>query len=53
MPKHDRHDQAEIWSADQFEQVMGELSPTMRRSFRSATTPAARSARFIRTDKQG
>jgi integrase/recombinase XerD len=33
MPKRDRHDQAEIWSADQFEQVMEELSPTMRSLF--------------------
>jgi integrase/recombinase XerD len=33
MPKHDRHDQAEIWSEDQFEQVMGELSATMRALF--------------------
>ena len=33
MPKRDRHDQAEIWSADQFEQVMGELSPKMRALF--------------------
>jgi len=33
MPKRDRHDQAEIWSADLFEQVMGELSPKMRSLF--------------------
>lgn len=33
MPKHDRHDQAEIWTADQFEQVMGELSPKLRSLF--------------------
>jgi integrase/recombinase XerD len=33
MPKRDRHDQAEIWTADQFEQVMGELSPKMRSLF--------------------
>lgn len=33
MPKQDRHDQAEIWSADQFEQVMGELSPKLRSLF--------------------
>ena len=33
MPKRDRHDQAEIWSADHFEQVMGELSPKMRSLF--------------------
>ncbi|MBE9160363.1 site-specific integrase [Nodosilinea sp. LEGE 06152] len=33
MPKQNRHDQAEIWSADQFEQVMGELSPKMRSLF--------------------
>jgi integrase/recombinase XerD len=33
MPKHDRHDQAEIWTADQFEQVMAELSPKMRSLF--------------------
>ncbi|MBD2425530.1 site-specific integrase [Phormidium sp. FACHB-1136] len=33
MPKHDRHDQAEIWSEAEFEQVMGELSPKMRSLF--------------------
>ena len=33
MPKQNRHDQADIWSADQFEQVMEELSPTMRSLF--------------------
>ena len=33
MPKQDRHDQAEIWSADLFEQVMGELNPKMRSLF--------------------
>ncbi|MBD1877094.1 site-specific integrase [Nodosilinea sp. FACHB-131] len=33
MPKRDRHDQAEIWTADQFERVMGELSPKMRSLF--------------------
>jgi integrase/recombinase XerD len=33
VPKRDRHDQAEIWSDAQFEQVMGELSPKMRSLF--------------------
>lgn len=33
MPKRDRHDQAEIWTANQFEQVMGDLSPKMRSIF--------------------
>ena len=33
MPKHDRHDKAAIWSEDQFEQVMGELSDKMRALF--------------------
>lgn len=30
MPKNYRNGQAEIWSEDQFEQVMNELSPKMR-----------------------
>jgi len=33
MPKQNRHDQAEIWSHDLFEQVMAELSPAMRAIF--------------------
>lgn len=33
MPKHNRHDQAEIWSEAQFEQVLAELSPNMRSIF--------------------
>ncbi|MGB7315474.1 MAG: hypothetical protein WA939_21275 [Nodosilinea sp.] len=36
MPKQDRHDQAEIWTADQFEQVMGELSPEQKKAAISA-----------------
>jgi integrase/recombinase XerD len=30
MPKNSRNGQAEIWSEDQFEQVMNQLSPTLR-----------------------
>jgi integrase/recombinase XerD len=33
VPKQNRHDQAEIWTTEQFEQVMGELSPKMRSLF--------------------
>ncbi|MBN8561055.1 MAG: site-specific integrase [Leptolyngbya sp. UWPOB_LEPTO1] len=33
MPKNDRNGQAEIWSEDQFQAVMAELSPKMRAAF--------------------
>lgn len=33
MPKANRHGQAEVWNADQFEQGMVELSPKMRSLF--------------------
>ncbi|WP_346293993.1 site-specific integrase [Sphaerothrix gracilis] len=33
MPKRNRHDQADIWSEDQFEQVVAEMSPKMRALF--------------------
>ena len=33
MPKRNRHDQAEIWKPDEFEQVTAEMSPRMRALF--------------------
>ena len=33
MPKRDRHGQAEMWTEDQFLEVMAELSPKMRAIF--------------------
>ena len=33
MPKRDRHGQAEMWTEDQFQMVMAELSPKMRAIF--------------------
>ena len=33
MPKRDRHGQAEMWTEEQFQQVMVELSPKMRAIF--------------------